>query len=203
VGGSGKTLFTFINVGTIQSHIGDINFDWGTGTALDFDSFSFTGEVIFSVGARPRNLPGGKTIAFTADWSTDADCPTGTGKNGIDNFTGSGTQDTLTIAFTGSTFGDIISALDNGTYRIGLHLQGLTDGKSESYVSGGGNHSWPRTGHHAAVWHQPGRPGRTCQKKTQCLGACPRIAKASSCVRRSVFSISMDTVDGKVFFVDN
>lgn len=142
-GGSGKSLFKFTNTGSILSTITDIYFDWGIGTALTFDSYSTTGGVSFDHFANPANLSGGQNISFTADWSTDADSPAGTGKNGIDNFTGTGIQDTLTIAFTGLSFGNIISALDNGTYRIGLHLQGLSDGESESYVNSGGTSPVP------------------------------------------------------------
>ncbi|MCJ7602636.1 MAG: PEP-CTERM sorting domain-containing protein [Desulfobulbaceae bacterium] len=142
-GDSGPILFKFTNEGSIQSHIGDIYFDWGTGTALTFAGFSSTGEVSFSADATPGNLPGGNNISFIAGWSADPNPPPGTNGNGIDNWSGSGTQDTLTIAFTEPTFGDIISALNDGTYRIGLHLQGLTDGKSESYVNGIGTNPVP------------------------------------------------------------
>jgi len=142
-GGSGLTLFTFTNVGGLQSTITDIYFDWGNMSGLTFDSYSSTGEVNFDHFANPADLSGGQNIAFSADWSTDAASPAGTGKNGIDNFTGTGVQDSLTIAFTGLAFENILSALDNGTYRIGLHVQGLADGESESYVNGGGTSPVP------------------------------------------------------------
>jgi hypothetical protein len=136
-GGAGKTLFAFTNKGNIQSTITDIYFDWKTATALTFDSYSFTGEVIFDEFANPTNLSGGQNIDFSADWSTDADSPTGTNGNGIDNWTGAVTQDMLTIAFTGPGLDNILSALNNGTFRIGLHVQGLEDDESESYVNSG------------------------------------------------------------------
>ncbi|MBI5559444.1 MAG: PEP-CTERM sorting domain-containing protein [Deltaproteobacteria bacterium] len=135
--GGGITLFAFSNTGNIQSTIADIYFDWEATSTLTFAGYDSTGDVSFDHFASPSDLSGGQTIDFTADWSTDADPPPGTNQNGIDNWT-AGIQDTLTIAFTGSSFNAILSALNSEDFRIGLHLQGLTDGESESYVTGGG-----------------------------------------------------------------
>ncbi|OKY75870.1 MAG: hypothetical protein BM485_05910 [Desulfobulbaceae bacterium DB1] len=131
--GSGTTNFLFTNAGTIDSFIADIYFDWGS-TPLTFSDFSSTGEVVFSVGASPGDLSGGTDISFTSDWDADADSP-GSDKDGIDNWTGSGTQDSLTIAFFGASFNSILAALNSGDLRIGLHVQGLPDDESESYVN--------------------------------------------------------------------
>ncbi|MGV1098154.1 PEP-CTERM sorting domain-containing protein [Thiovibrio sp. JS02] len=137
-GGGGLTLFKFTNQGNILTTITDIYFDWGNEAALAWSGYTSTGIVSFNHTASPPDLSGGTNIGFTADWSTDADAPTGTGGNGIDNWTGAGTQDTLTIAFTGSDFNSILAALNSEAYRIGLHVQGYADGESESYVSEGG-----------------------------------------------------------------
>ncbi len=139
-GGSGLTMFTFTNTGAIETFIADIYFDWAD-TALIWDSYSGTGEVDFMHLASPGDLSGGTNIAFTADWSTDAEPPPATW--GIDNYIGEGTQDSLTIAFSGAAYDDIITALSSEEFRVGLHVQGYTDGESESYVSTGGGEPVP------------------------------------------------------------
>lgn len=129
---AGLTLFKFTNTGILASAITDIYFDWGAGSALTYVKDIESADVSFDPFAMPPDLPGGNPISFTADWSTDSEPPAQ--PNGVNNFTGTGSQEYLTLAFSGD-FNSIITSLDNGTYRIGLHVQGLSDDGSESYVN--------------------------------------------------------------------
>jgi hypothetical protein len=139
----GQVLFWFHNVGDIASSITDIYFDDGTLLALSTITDSGDG-VAFAAPAVPGNLPGANLASppfvTTADFSADSDNPIMA--NGVNNYTGQigEVQDWVGINFTllsGKSFADTIAALDNGTLRIGLHIQAIgTTGGSDSYVNG-------------------------------------------------------------------
>jgi len=139
-----QVAFKFTNSGPTASSITDIFF--ADGTLLGMASVPTTAGVSFSQYASPGNLPGGNTLspAFvtSAGFSADSDPPAQ--PNGVNP------GEELTIIFNlinGQTYADTIKALNNPAgykdekgvdrdgLRIGLHIQGLPQGQSDSYVN--------------------------------------------------------------------
>lgn len=143
--GPGQVLFTFRNNGPLASSIADVYFD--DGTLLGISSITNMTGVSFSQFAAPRDLPGGNNIdprfQTTKGFSADSDAPVQ--QNGVNP----GEQ--LGVLFNlinGQGYASILAALDlglslrpgdnpTGALRIGVHVQGLPDEDSESYVNGG------------------------------------------------------------------
>lgn len=130
--GSNNVLFTFYNVGSNASSIADIYFDDGTLLALS----TLTGStgVSFSQGASPQKLPGGNGASpgfvNTAGFSADSDSPVQ--HNGVNP------GEWLSVLFTlqsGQEYGTVLSSLQSGALRIGIHVQGFSSGGSESFVN--------------------------------------------------------------------
>jgi len=140
----GQVDFIFTNTGLLASSITDIYFD--DGSLLSIASITNGGGTNFSEGASPGTLPGGNSIGFSnvapeAYFTSDSNPPTE--PNGVNP------GETLTIRFNLidlQDWDDVVAALNLGLanpgedvvggLRIGLHVQGLSDGKSESYVNG-------------------------------------------------------------------
>lgn len=142
--GNDTALFTLSNTGPELSFIGQFYFD-GTSFLGDLkgliDKDDAALEVFgnggvdftqFTQGGGPPNLPGGNEITpkFDADIRFFADSP-GTNNDGVDQ------GESLGIAFytLPSGFDAIISAINSGDLRIGMHVQGFSNGGSESFVS--------------------------------------------------------------------
>jgi hypothetical protein len=150
--GEGQALFTFTNTAAIASTITGVYFQ--DGTLLGIGSLIEDG-VHFSVGGTPGDLPGGNSLnpdfKVTAGFLVHSDKPKP--HNGINEST-----DSLGVIFnlkTGKTFDDVVAALTNGHaspndvwkangadkvgglegLRIGLHVQSINGGGSESFVS--------------------------------------------------------------------
>ena len=125
------TLRNDVDSGSYAS-ITDIYFGYNTGlTEVSF--FDDSGaNVMFAGGAAPANLPGG---TFKADYSADADQggKSSTLKaNGVD---ATGEWISFLVAL-GSNFdyGNLLTAIGEGSFNIGVHVQALADGdKSDSY----------------------------------------------------------------------
>jgi hypothetical protein len=84
------------------------------------------GTVAFTGGTGKDNLPqGGKS--FNTDYAFSSD-------NGDGNAKGIQAGETLGLRFTGN-YNNVILALTNGTLRLGLHVQALPNGQSDSYIS--------------------------------------------------------------------
>ena len=144
--GSAAVDFTFTNIGSIQSFIGGIFFDALDDTQIDPPDISVLDlasaaikadsgdDVLFVID--DKNFPGGNTINFISDVSSTKGSAA---SNGINNsLSADTTPEFLTISFnylSGQTFQDIIGAIASKDLRIGLHIQGLTDKQSESYVN--------------------------------------------------------------------
>jgi hypothetical protein len=134
--GGGQALLTFSNSGptaSISAITGIASIQNGTG-------------VDFSVGANPANLPGGNEVSpdFVANYSADANPPTGTNGNGVDP--GQSVGLVLNLG-NGVTFAALEDAIETGTVRLGIHGQGLgASGGSESFVNGGGGSAVPEPG---------------------------------------------------------
>jgi hypothetical protein len=136
--GGGQVSITFSNTGSDPAIIADVYID------DDASLFSSIGSVLdgagtdFEIGASPGDLPGGNeaTPVFSANFSADAEAPTGTGGNGADP----GESFSLIMNLAGGkTFADAQAAFELGTTRLGIHGQGLGEtGGSEAFVTGGG-----------------------------------------------------------------
>jgi hypothetical protein len=161
--GSNQVLFVFQNTAAVQSTIAQVYFQDGTLLAIAppprQSGVSFTEQT-----ASPGDLPGGNNL--TPDFSVTREFLAGANpspaKNGI-----AASSDYLGIVFNlqnGQTYNDVINALSagyndptavwnpNGTdiipdgvtgLRIGIHVIGYGDGKSESFVNSFDNNSPP------------------------------------------------------------
>ena len=80
--------------------------------------------VSFLLGGNPSNLPAGNTISFVADkrWTSGEQ---GANQDGVD----AGQWISFTMAQTA------LANFSSGTMRVGVHLQGLDAGKSESLTT--------------------------------------------------------------------
>jgi len=136
--GGGQALLTFSNSGPTASIIADVYIDDGVSAISGIASIQNGAGTSFSVGAAPPNLPGGNEVSpsFVADFSADANPPTGTDGNGVDP--GQSVGLVLNLG-AGVSFAVLEDAIDTGSVRLGIHGQGLgSTGGSESFVSGGG-----------------------------------------------------------------
>ena len=133
-----NVLFKFTNNSLISSSITDVYFDYGNTnyfTSISNNALGAAGEsagVTYADGASPSNLPAGNTIGFTADASGDSAPPVmANGVNAANEY----------VAFLGalglnSSFSDVITALDNNAFRIGLHVQAIGElGGSEAFIN--------------------------------------------------------------------
>jgi len=132
--GSNRVDFTFYNnVGTASS-ITEIYFD--DGTLLGIASITDSGAGVAFSNPAKKDLPGANQakppFVTTINFSADADSPPS--KNGVNTAT-----EWVTITFNlinGKAYADTLAALNDGSLRIGLHVQaiGTTNG-SDSYVN--------------------------------------------------------------------
>jgi len=84
------------------------------------------GEVAFSGGASKDQLPqGGKN--FTTDYAFSRN-------PGAGNAYGIQAGESLAVRFTGK-YNNVIYALNSGALKVGLHVQALPNGQSDSYLS--------------------------------------------------------------------
>ena len=134
-GGGGLVNFRFSNSGPAASSITQVYFNDLTPPLLGaFSGFTTSAGVSFSTGKNgacsPPNLPGGSPYSFTTSYCADALSPTQ--PNGVNP------GEWLTISYAlaaGSSFAQVVSALNSGTYRVGIHVQGFASGGSESAIS--------------------------------------------------------------------
>ncbi|MBW8001929.1 MAG: PEP-CTERM sorting domain-containing protein [Planctomycetes bacterium] len=138
--GASTADFKIYNDSTIASSITGVYVM--DGSILGLSSVTGSGPgVVFDSPANPSTLPSGNTYLhpvtglpdpfITHDgFSTDADPPLHT--NGVN--AGIGEYVTVTFDLDG-TIEELIAEIDARTVRIGLHIQGFTDGSSESAVN--------------------------------------------------------------------
>lgn len=112
--------------------IGSVYFDAGNNTGL-LSSFGIntgnTGTVNFADNGT-ANMP--QSANLTTAWSTDFSATkTGGASNGVQ------TGEALGLSFAGN-YANVVSALNAGTLRLGLHVQGINGG-SDTFVSSSGN----------------------------------------------------------------
>ncbi len=134
--------FTFHNSGPEASSITDIYFDddvplliFATNAGVNKTGFEYSDneDVEFTVGAKPGILPGGTNITFSSNYSYDSDKPTQ--PMGVNP--GEWVKLYFTIA-VGKTFDNLIYALDDESFRVGIHVQGFASDGSEAFVNGPG-----------------------------------------------------------------
>lgn len=131
--------FTFYNNSTIDCSITRIFFDDGTilGATQSITNGSSTSFSENFPG--PGNLPSGENIDFeaTKEFNVGAESPPP--NNGVNNVIDSlGAGEWVTLSFeliNGGTLASVLSELDNGTLRVGLHVMGFSDGSSEGAVN--------------------------------------------------------------------
>ena len=133
----GNAMFTFTNSSVITSSITDIYFDYGTPGNLNyFSSIAVSSQsagVSFDNDPHPDDLPGGNSIspAFVSDAGGDSNPPvTANGVNAANEY----------VKFLGSLssgwiFDNVIAGLNNGSLRIGLHVQGINGVTSDAFVN--------------------------------------------------------------------
>lgn len=130
--GGGNVLFQIISaaVSGVDYFIRTIFVDDTNPTA--FTSTPTTNDAAYSVGTVSMtydaggNLPQGNNVGFSAEFNFDRNTP------GNDNAIQQG--ETAGFVF-GGNFADIIASLTSGDLSFGIHLQGLPNDKSDSFVT--------------------------------------------------------------------
>jgi len=134
--GFSQVLFSFTNIGPYVSSLTQVYFDDdGVLSAMTSIDNSDPG-VSFSQYAKPANLPGANRLSppfvTTPGFSADSDLPKV--PKGINP------GESLGIIFglqPDKTFSNVLGSLKNGSLRIGIHVQGFSDGGSETFVNNG------------------------------------------------------------------
>jgi len=128
-------IFNFGNPGASDMFIAGVFFD-DNGTLSSstppWTNVNNVGKVgfTFNGGLSNAQLPqGGKN--FTTDYAFFSD-------NGDGNGLAVQANEKLGLAFAAS-YNNVLAALTSGDLKIGLHVQGLPDGASDSYISSNGN----------------------------------------------------------------
>jgi len=124
-----QVFFTFTNTGLDACSITDIYFDDDV-PLLSFVGLNQTKGVDFSEGASPGDLPSGMNYLFSTNYSYDSNPPAQ--PNGINP----GEYLTIVFAYENSyNFNDVLNGLNNGSFRVGLHVQGFDSEGSESFIN--------------------------------------------------------------------
>jgi hypothetical protein len=134
--GPGEVTFTFRNAGPLASSITDVYFDHSdTGALLEISTIVDSSGVDFGQGATPNDLPGGNDasppFSTTNGFSADSESPA-VQANGVNP------GENVIIVFllkAGKSFDDVLATLEDGSLRVGIHVQGFTSGGSEGFVN--------------------------------------------------------------------
>lgn len=134
--GSGTTLWKFSNASTgVSSFISQIYFDWNDpkyALSVNTPNSSNVGTVSFSTSFNgPANLPQGNLIDFTQDLAIGSTSQ-GSNKGGIDK------GETLGFVFNSTqAASSLLAAIDNGSLRVGIHVQGFNCNLNPSSCTNG------------------------------------------------------------------
>lgn len=144
--GTNQVLFVFRNTGPNASSITDVYFD--DGSLLGIASIIPGTGVAFSPNASPRNLPSGNNVKFSP--STDPFSADSNSGNPGAQANGVNPGEALGVLFnlkSGQVYANVLAAFNlslaspgqdvDGGLRVGIHVQGLAGGQSESLVNGG------------------------------------------------------------------
>lgn len=137
--GLGEVSFTFHNESDVRTPpIGALYFEDEAGLLASFVSVIDGDGVDFEAGGSPGDLPSGTVEGFETDWIFAAENPKP--RNGV------GPGEEVTIVFTladGTSFADLIAAMEAGSVRVGLHAPPFGDHGNKSFVTGGDGPSIP------------------------------------------------------------
>jgi hypothetical protein len=119
-------IFNFGNAAAPNMFIGGVFIDDNGYLSTPWSGVSNVGQVRFSGGASKAQLPqGGKS--FSTDYAFFSD-------NGNGNALAVQANEKLGLSFTGN-YNNVLAALADGSLKIGLHVQALPNGASDSYIS--------------------------------------------------------------------
>lgn len=130
---SNEAVFTFYNTGVKASSITELYWESSLLQAMLNVNYTSSGTVSFSADATPPNVPGGNSLTpkFKATFSADANNPSPT--------YGINPGESLGVLFSlkSGSYHDVLTALDNGNMRIGMHVTGFNDDarSSEGFVN--------------------------------------------------------------------
>ena len=123
-------IFNFGNPSATNMFIAGVFFDDNgslSSPSAPWTNVNNVGQVAFSGGASNAQLPqGGKN--FTTDYAFFSD-------NGGGNVSGVDANEKLGLAFAVASYDNVVTALNSGALRVGLHVQALPNGASDSYIS--------------------------------------------------------------------
>jgi len=128
-----SVLFNIFNSGNAAASsmfIGKVLFDDNGYLSNAVANVGNTGDVAFSGGAGNDQLPQGGN-GFTTDYAFTRD-------NGGGNKWAVQGSESLGVRFTGN-YANVVSALNSGALKLGLHVQALPNGASDSYISSTSN----------------------------------------------------------------
>ncbi|HMO06038.1 MAG TPA: hypothetical protein PKD10_00125 [Paracoccaceae bacterium] len=124
--------FVFRNAGPLQMTVANLYIDHGTTALIQNASVGAASEgVEFAGGGTPVNVPRGNTVGFYADDTFYTTRPRVHYGINVLEF-----QTIVYELVAGTTFSDLIAALDAGNLRAGLHVINFIGGGRESFVSG-------------------------------------------------------------------
>lgn len=135
--GPNSVEFRVLNSGPLSSSITAVYFDDRLDSILaglsSIDNSS--PGVDFAANGSPPNLPAANNAnpQFQDDFRATSTPPTSPNGVGPGEFVG-----LFFSLLNGVSFSDVLAAMGNGDLRLGLHVQSMPDGRSDSYVSSGG-----------------------------------------------------------------
>ena len=132
--GGAVARFEFFNASTVDSIITKIFFDDGPILGSTFDILNGSATLFSEDVPGANNLPSGATIGFYADKEYNIGAEPAPTHNGLANI-GAGESLSIQINLIGATLQDVLDELDNGSLRVGLHIQAFGDGSSESAIN--------------------------------------------------------------------
>jgi len=129
--GGGEISFTLHTESSVRSSIAELYFDDAAGLLASLVAVIDGPGVDFEIGASPGNLPSGTVEGFDADWAFGAEHPKP--RHGV------GPGEELTVVFSlveGTSFSDLIAAMEAGAVRVGLHAPPFGNHGNKSFVTG-------------------------------------------------------------------
>lgn len=128
-----QVRFTFRNTGAAAMSITDLYWDQLYQRLANIASFTDSGAgVDFGIEASPDNLPSGNSVNFIADISADSNSPAQ--PNGVNPGEFVSVLMNLNV---GHSVSSVVSDLQLGVLRVGIHVQGYANGGSEAFVNTG------------------------------------------------------------------
>lgn len=122
-----QTAFKFENNSSISSAVCDVYFDDGDLLGISLLDWGSQSNVKFTSGASPSNLPGGNNLTPSFETSSPEEHFNADSDNPVSN-NGISPGEWLVIKFNlinNGSFSKVISQLNDGKIRIGLHIQTL------------------------------------------------------------------------------